>query len=161
MRKGVAVALMLAALAASQARADTVADFYRGKQINLIVGYGPGGGYDVYARLVGRHLGRYIPGQPTVVVQNMPGAGSLRAVNYLYNVAARDGTTLAHFARNMPLIGLLGSNANAQFDPRRFVWLGSSSRFANDAYILIVRTGAPARRRPPGARRHRGGCDRQ
>ena len=53
----------------------TVADFYRGKQINLIVGYGPGGGYDVYARLVGRHLGRYIPGNPTVVVQNMPGAG--------------------------------------------------------------------------------------
>jgi hypothetical protein len=88
MRKGVAAALMLAALAASQARADTVADFYRGKQINLIVGYGPGGGYDVYARLVGRHLGRCIPGQPTVVVQNMPGAGSLRAVNHLYNVAA-------------------------------------------------------------------------
>jgi tripartite-type tricarboxylate transporter receptor subunit TctC len=88
MRKGVAAALMLAALVASQARADTVADFYRGRQINLIVGYGPGGGYDVYARLVGRHLGRYIPGQPTVVVQNMPGAGSLRAVNYLYNVAA-------------------------------------------------------------------------
>jgi tripartite-type tricarboxylate transporter receptor subunit TctC len=156
MRKGVAAAaLMLAALAASQARADTVADFYRGKQINLIVGYGPGGGYDVYARLVGRHLGRYIPGEPTVVVQNMPGAGSLRAVNYLYNVAARDGTTLAHFARNMPLIGLLGSNTNAQFDPRRFVWLGSSSRFANDAYILIVRTDAPVKtieeaRRPGG-----------
>jgi len=145
MRKGVAAALMVAALAASQARADTVADFYRGKQINLIVGYGPGGGYDVYARLVGRHLGRYIPGEPTVVVQNMPGAGSLRAVNYLYNVAPRDGTTLAHFARNMPLIGLLGSNANAQFDPRRFVWLGSSSRFANDAYILIVRTDAPVK----------------
>src|SRR5712691_7675806 len=156
MRKGVAAAaLMLAALAASQARADTVADFYRGKQVNLIVGYGPGGGYDLYARLVGRHLGRYIPGEPTVVVQNMPGAGSLRAVNYLYNVASRDGTTLAHFARNMPLIGLLGSNANAQFDPRRFVWLGSSSRFANDAYILIVRTDAPVKtieeaRRPGG-----------
>jgi tripartite-type tricarboxylate transporter receptor subunit TctC len=146
MRKGVAAAaLMLAALAASQARADTVADFYRGKQINLVVGYGPGGGYDVYARLVGRHIGRHIPGQPSVVVQNMPGAGSMRAVNYLYNVAARDGTTLAHFARNMPLIGLLGSNPNAQFDPRRFVWLGSSSRFANDAYILIVRTDAPVK----------------
>jgi tripartite-type tricarboxylate transporter receptor subunit TctC len=156
MRKEVsAAALMLAALATSQARADTIADFYRGKQINLVVGYGPGGSYDMYARLVGRHLGRYIPGQPTVVVQNMPGAGSLRAVNYLYNVAPRDGTTLAHFARNMPLIGLLGSNANVQFDPRRFVWLGSSSRFANDAYILIVRTDAPVKtieeaRRPGG-----------
>src|SRR5262252_7502162 len=156
MREGVAAAaLMVAALVASQARADAVADFYRGKQINLIVGYGPGGGYDVYARLVGRHLGRHIPGEPAVVVQNMPGAGSLRAVNYLYNVAARDGTTLAHFARNMPLIGLLGSNVNAQFDPRRLVWLGSSSRFANDAYILIVRTDAPVKtieeaRRPGG-----------
>jgi tripartite-type tricarboxylate transporter receptor subunit TctC len=150
-----AAALALAVLAASQARADTVADFYRGKQINLIVGYGPGGGYDVYARLVGRHLGRHVPGQPSVLVQNMPGAGSLRAVNFLYNVAMRDGTVLAHFARNMPLIGLLGNNANVQFDPRRFVWLGSSSSFANDAYILIVRTDAPVKtieeaRRPGG-----------
>jgi tripartite-type tricarboxylate transporter receptor subunit TctC len=88
MRKGVATAaLMLAALTASQARADTIAGFYRGKQINLIVGYGPGGGYDVYARLVGRHLSRAIRGQPTVMVQNMPGAGSLRAVDYFCNVA--------------------------------------------------------------------------
>src|SRR5437899_9806984 len=132
-------------LAGPSARADEVADFYRGKQVNLIVGYGPGGGYDVYARLLGRHLGRHIPGEPAVVVQNMPGAGSLRAVNFLYNVAMRDGTVLAHFSRNMPLIGLLGSNANAQFDPRRLVWLGSSSSFANDAYILIVRTDAPAK----------------
>jgi len=147
MRNRVAtVALALAALlAASQARADTVADFYRRKQVNLIVGYGPGGGYDVYARLLGRHLGRHIPGEPAVVVQNMPGAGSLRAVNFLYNVAMRDGTVLAHFSRNMPLIGLLGSNANAQFDPRRLVWLGSSSSFAKDAYILIVRTDAPVK----------------
>lgn len=140
-----AVALILAALAASQVQADPIANFYRGKQITLIVGYGPGGGYDVYARLVGRHLGRHLPGNPTVVVQNMPGAGSLRAVNYLYNVAPRDGTTLAHFARNMPLLGMLGSNPNVQFDPRRFVWLGSSSSFANDAYILIVRTDAPVK----------------
>jgi tripartite-type tricarboxylate transporter receptor subunit TctC len=140
-----AVALVLAALAASQTRAQPVADFYRGRQINLIVGYGPGGGYDAYARLLGRHLSRHIPGRPKVVVQNMPGAGSLRAVNYLYNVAPRDGTTIAHFARNMPLLGMLGTNANAQFDARRLVWLGSSSSFANDAYILIVRTDAPVK----------------
>jgi tripartite-type tricarboxylate transporter receptor subunit TctC len=121
------------------AKADAVADFYRGKTVTLVVGYGPGGGYDVYARLVGRHLGRHIPGNPNVVVQNMPGAGSLRAVNWLYNLAPRDGTAIAHFARNMPLMGMLGTNSNAQFDPRRFNWLGSSSSFANDAYILIVR----------------------
>ena len=134
-----------AALAVSPAHADTVADFYRGKQVNLIVGYGPGGGYDTYARLLARHFGRFIPGNPNVIVQNMPGAGSLRAVNYLYNIAPKDGTTIGTFARNMPLIGLLGGNANAQFDARRFTWLGSASSFVHDAYILIVRKDAPAK----------------
>src|SRR5262249_39530286 len=109
-----------AALAVSPAHADAVADFYRGKQVNLIVGYGPGGGYDTYARLLARHFGRFIPGNPNVIVQNMPGAGSLRAVNYLYNIAPKDGTTIGTFARNMPLIGLLGGNSNVQFNPRKF-----------------------------------------
>ena len=127
------------------AHADAVADFYRGKQLNLIVGYGPGGGYDIYARLLARHLGRFIPGNPNVIVQNMPGAGSLRAVNYLYKIAPKDGTAIGLFSRNMPLIGLLGGNANAQFDPRKFTWLGSSSSFVNDAYILIVRKDAPVK----------------
>jgi tripartite-type tricarboxylate transporter receptor subunit TctC len=140
------IALTLAALlalAATAARADAVADFYKGKQVNLIVGYGPGGGYDIYARLLARHFGRFIPGNPNVIVQNMPGAGSLRAVNYLYNIAPKDGTVIGMFSRNMPLIGLLGGNANAQFNPRRFTWLGSSSSFVNDAYVLIVRKDAP------------------
>lgn len=137
------------------AKADAVTDFYRGRTLTLVVGYGPGGGYDVYARLIGRYLGRYIPGHPTVVVQNMPGAGSLRSVNWLNNLAPKDGTAVAHFSRNMPLMGMLGANANAQFDPRRFNWLGSSSSFANDAYILIVRTDIPVKtiedaRRPGG-----------
>src|SRR5258708_19872373 len=84
----------------------------------------------------------------------MPGAGSLRAVNYLYNVAPKDGTTIATFARNMPLMGLLGGNPNVQFDPRRLTWLGSTSSFPNDAYILLVRKDAPGKsiqeaRRPP------------
>jgi len=78
-------------------------------------------------------------------VQNMPGAGSLRAVNYLYKIAPKDGTTFGLFSRNMPLIGLLGGNANAQFNPRRFTWLGSTSSFVNDAYILIVRKDAPVK----------------
>jgi tripartite-type tricarboxylate transporter receptor subunit TctC len=134
-----------AALLALPAKAEAVADFYRGKTVTLVVGYGPGGGYDIYARLVGRHLGRHIPGNPTIVVQNMPGAGSLRAVNWLYNLAPKDGTAIAHFARNMPLMGMLGNNSNAQFDPRKFNWLGSSSSFANDAYILIVRKDIPVK----------------
>jgi tripartite-type tricarboxylate transporter receptor subunit TctC len=148
-------ALAWLALLAPPASADAVAEFYKGRTITLVVGYGPGGGYDVYARLVGRHLGRHIPGNPHVVVQNMPGAGSLRSVNWLYKLAPRDGTALAHFARNMPLLGMLGTNPNAQFDPRKFNWLGSSSSFANDAYILIVRTDIPVKtiddaRRPGG-----------
>ncbi len=106
-RAAVLAALMLATQAA---RADPVADFYSGRQVNLIVGYGTGGGYDVYGRLMARHLGRHIPGSPNVVVQNMPGAGSLRAVNYLYNTAPKDGTAIATFGRDMPLIGIIGHN---------------------------------------------------
>ena len=124
---------------------NAVEEFYRGRQINLIIGYGPGGGYDMVGRLLARHLGRYLPGHPTIVAQNMPGAGSLRAVNYLYSVAPRDGTTFGLFGSDMALIGLIGGNSNIQFDPRKFTWLGSSSSFAGDAYVLIVRPGAHAK----------------
>jgi tripartite-type tricarboxylate transporter receptor subunit TctC len=135
----VAAALVLAG---APARADAVADFYKGKVVSLVVGYGSGGGYDVYGRLVAAHLGKYIPGNPTVVVQNMPGAGSLRSVNYLYNTAPKDGTILATFARDMPLLGLIGNNPNVRFDPRKLTWLGSSSSYANDAYLLMTRKDA-------------------
>ena len=136
----VAVVIFLA-LPSDHARAEAVAEFYQGRQLSLIVGYGPGGGYNVYARLIARHLGKYVPGNPTVVVQNMPGAGSLRAVNYLDNVAPRDSSVIAAFARDMPLIGILG-NPNVRFDPRKFTWLGSSSSYGNDAYLLFTRTDA-------------------
>jgi tripartite-type tricarboxylate transporter receptor subunit TctC len=139
------LAVLALAGAAASARADAVAEFYRPRQVNLIVGYGPGGGYDVYARLLARHLSRFIPGNPGVVVQNMPGAGSLRAVNHLYNIAPRDGTAIALFSRNMPLIGLLGGNPNVLFNPRKLTWLGSSSSYRNDAYVLIVRKDAPVK----------------
>jgi tripartite-type tricarboxylate transporter receptor subunit TctC len=133
--------LAVGLLATAQARADTVADFYRGKQLNLIVGYGTGGGYDIYARLMARYLGKYIPGNPTIIVQNMPGAGSLRSVNYLYNAAPKDGSVIGAFARDMPLLGILG-HPNARFDPRGFTWLGSSSSYGNDAYLLFARRDA-------------------
>jgi tripartite-type tricarboxylate transporter receptor subunit TctC len=134
--------LYLLALAPAHAQ-TAVEDFYKSHQINLIVGYGPGGGYDITARLVARHLANHMPGHPAIVVQKMAGAGSMRAANYLAVGAPRDGTTFAVIGRDMPLIGLLGSNASVQFDPRKLTWLGSSSSFAEDAYVLIVRPGAP------------------
>ena len=96
---------------------SSVADFYRGRNVTLIVGYSAGGGYDTYTRILARHLGKHIPGNPSVVVQNMPGAGSLKLANYLYNVAPKDGATIGIFSRGMamePLIG--GANVAVRFD---------------------------------------------
>jgi tripartite-type tricarboxylate transporter receptor subunit TctC len=104
--------------------AQGVADFYKGKTINVIVGFGPGGGYDLYARTLGRHLGRHIPGNPTVVVQNMEGAGSVRAANYVYAVAPKDGTVIAAVNQNAPMYQMLGG-AGAQYDASKLQYLGS------------------------------------
>jgi len=108
------------------------------KTIRIIVGYGPGGGYDGYARLIARHFGRFMPNTPNVIVQNMPGAGSLIAANYIYTSAPRDGSEFGTFARNVPLLSLFNTNKKITFDARQFTWLGSSSSFANDAYLLFV-----------------------
>jgi len=129
-------------LAVATASAQSLDEFYKGKQLTVIVGYGPGGGYDLYARLVARHITRHMPGAPSAVVQNMPGAGSLRAANHIYNTAPRDGTAFGIFARNVPLMGLSGHNSAVQFDPRKFNWIGSSSSFADDAYLLFLRKDA-------------------
>ena len=151
------IAAVLTAITPGSGQAQgAVEAFYKGRQINLIVGYGPGGGYDLTARLLPRHLGRFIPGQPSVVVQNMVGAGSLRAANYLYGAAPKDGATFGVFGSDIPMIGLIGANAAVQFDARRFNWLGSSSSFRHDAYVLIVRADANSpsileARRPGGA----------
>jgi tripartite-type tricarboxylate transporter receptor subunit TctC len=120
------VALLVAALAlaSAPAAAQGVADFYRGRTINFVVGFGPGGGYDLYARVISRHIGRHIPGNPIVVVQNMDGAGSVRASNYVYTVAPKDGSVIAAVNQNMPMYQLLGG-AGAQFDAEKLVWLGS------------------------------------
>ncbi len=141
--KPILLAALLAAASVPALAADAVQDFYKGRQLNVIVGYGPGGGYDLYGRLVARHIGRHLPGTPNAVVQNMPGAGSLRAANFLYNTAPRDGATFGIFARNIPLMGLSGRNPAVQFNPRKFNWLGSSSSFVDDAYLFFVRKDAP------------------
>jgi tripartite-type tricarboxylate transporter receptor subunit TctC len=106
------------------ARADAVSDFYAGRTVNIVVGYTSGGGYDVYARLLAKHMGKHLPGNPSFIVQNMPGAGSLKAANYLYAVAPKDGSTIGTIGRGIPMEPLLGNEA-AQFDASKFTWLGS------------------------------------
>ena len=145
---------MAAASAAGAAHAD---DFYQGKQLQLIVGNETGAGYDAYARLLSRHLSQHIPGHPTIVLQNMPGAGGLQAANYLYNLAAKDGTVIGTFQRNLPLMSIVEKdNKQVKFDASKFTWLGSASSGAGDAYLLIVRADVPVQTiedtRLPGGR---------
>jgi len=121
----VAVAAAAAVLLATPgARADEVADFYSGKQLKILIGYGAGGGYDTVTRIMGKHLAKHIPGNPTIVPQNMPGAGSMKVANFLYNAAPKDGTTLGVFASSTALEPLFG-NKNAKFDARNYQWIGS------------------------------------
>jgi tripartite-type tricarboxylate transporter receptor subunit TctC len=128
------LALALVSPFGQPASADSVEDFYRGKSIMLIIGYSVGGGYDAYARTVAQHMSRHIPGHPTIVSQNMPGAGSLRSANYLYNVAPKDGTAIGIFSRGMAMEPLIGSS-NTQFDSTKFNWLGSGS---NEVSVCVT-----------------------
>jgi tripartite-type tricarboxylate transporter receptor subunit TctC len=128
------VAAATAAFAATSALASDVADFYRGKTVNIIVGFGPGGGYDLYARMLARHLGKHIPGNPSVVVQNMDGAGGVRAANHVYNVAPKDGTVIAGVNQGAAMYKLL-SGKGAQYEPARFQWIGSMASSNNTIYV--------------------------
>jgi tripartite-type tricarboxylate transporter receptor subunit TctC len=103
-------------------------DFYSGKTIQMLIGFSSGGGYDLYGRTLGRYLGRHIAGNPQIVPQNMPGAGSLKLVNYLYNVAPKDGTAIGIFAPGIVAEPLLGHGDGTQFDAPKFGWLGSVSQ---------------------------------
>ncbi len=120
----IALAALLSMGAADNAAAQSVADFYKGKNVNLIIGYGVGGGYDQYARVLARYMGAHIPGNPTLVVQNMPGAGSRKAANWLYNVAPKDGSVLATLGQNTPTDQALGQ-PGIQFDAAKFTWIGN------------------------------------
>ena len=104
------------------AQAQSVADFYRGRQVQVLIGYSAGAGYDLYARVFARHYGKHIPGNPTLVPQNMPGAGSLKLTNFLYGVAPKDGSVIGIVSRGMATDPLLG---DSKFDPTKFAWLGS------------------------------------
>jgi tripartite-type tricarboxylate transporter receptor subunit TctC len=123
LRKSVLTAIIVAALSMpTVARSASVEEFYKGRTVSLIIGFSAGTGYDIYARLLARFIGRHIPGNPTVIAQNMPGAGSLKAAMYVYAVAPKDGAVIATIGRSAPLEPLLGE---AQFDGRGFTWLGS------------------------------------
>lgn len=100
------------------------------KPVQMIIGFGSGGGYDLWGRSVARHMGRHLPGKPTMIAQNMPGAGSFAAANYIYNIAPKDGSVLALIARDAPLGPLVGVDG-ARFDPRKLSWIGTSAKETN------------------------------
>jgi len=119
-----AAALLTVSLVPTPVSADEVSDFYKRKRITLYVGYSPGGGYDRYSRTLARHMGRNIPGRPSVIVKNRPGAGSMILANEVYSSLPQDGTVIANLGRGMPTEPLLG-NKEAKFDGRKMYWLGS------------------------------------
>lgn len=127
------------ALVAALAAVPAWAQYYAGKTVTIVVGYKTGGGYDAVARLLARHLPKHIPGKPTVIVQNMPGANSIIAANHVYNVAKPDGLTVATFNRNLP-IAQLTKVAGVKYDMTKFAWVGSA---ASESTILAIRADLP------------------
>lgn len=139
------LALAVAALvSASPVFAQTPEQFYASRQMTLIVPTAPGGINDISGRLVARHLGRFIPGKPNIVVQNQPGAGGLANANLIYNSMEKDGSVISMMERAVPLLAITG-DPNAKFDPIRFTWLGSLSSYGNDAYLLLINSMHKAR----------------
>ena len=112
--------------------AQSAAEFYKGKQINLLIGVGVGGEYDLHARLTGRFFGKHVPGNPSVVPQNMVGAGGLKMANYLYTVSPKDGTSLGMMANNFPLLQAVDGQG-VQFDVTQMRWIGIGSHFTSKA----------------------------
>jgi len=117
------VAFVLAVAFTGSAQAQTAEEFYKGKTVNLVIGFSVGGGYDLYARHLARFMGKHIPGSPSIVPQNMPGAGSLKAANFIYTAAPKDGSAFGTFSRTTGINPLLESGA--KFDGTKFSWLGS------------------------------------
>src|SRR5262247_3956506 len=140
MRTAIPPLLALCALIATcapQAKADAVADFYKGRTVTVVVSSSAAGGYDTLARAVARHMGRHIPGNPVFVVRNMPGAGGMTATNFIYNNADKDGSVIGLVQNNTPFEPLFGTK-EARYDPVKFNWLGSPS--SETAMVLIWHT---------------------
>jgi len=122
-----AVAGLFIAGTPARAQDDAIANFYRGKVVEMYIGFSVGGGYDTYGRIVARHIGKHIPGNPTVVPVNMEGAGSLKLANWLYNAAPKDGLAMGIISRGVPFEPLIGNRASARFDAAEFTWIGSTT----------------------------------
>jgi tripartite-type tricarboxylate transporter receptor subunit TctC len=127
-------------LSAAADKDNEVARFYKGKQITMVIGSSTGGGYDLYGRLVARHIAKYIPGNPTVIPSNMIGAASLVAVQHIYNVAPKDGTAIGAIYPQVVLEQLIGDKAGIKLDPRKLNYLGSAN---SEVYICMVRADTP------------------
>jgi tripartite-type tricarboxylate transporter receptor subunit TctC len=125
---------IVAAACLPQAKAEGVAEFYQGRTVTVVVGSNAAGGYDTFARAVARYMGKHIPGSPTLIVRNMPGAGGMTAANFLYNNADKDGSVIGLVQNNTPFEPLFGTK-EARYDPVRFNWLGSPS--AETAMVLL------------------------
>jgi tripartite-type tricarboxylate transporter receptor subunit TctC len=128
---------------ATPAAAQDAERFFAGKQIELVIGTTPGGGYDTYARLIARHMGDYLPGKPTLLPKNMPGAGSNKAAAYMYGVAAKDGTSIGAIFPGAVVEPLLGDKSQVQHDSTKFIYLGSAN---NEVFICMGRTDAPVQK---------------
>jgi len=156
------LAVALGLFVTPNARAESVAEFYKDKTVRIVIGTGVGGSYGVYAQLVARHLGKFLPGSPTMIVQSMPGAGGLVALNYLAQKAPRDGTTLSVIHVTLVQEGMF--NPRAQYDAAEFLWIGrlasitflgvaskkSEIKSLDDARKREVIVGAPGRNNVPG-----------
>lgn len=135
--------LVAAASVAAPAVAQDAAAFFAGKQIEIVIGTTAGGGYDTYARLIARHMGDYVPGKPTIVPKNMPGAGSNKATGYIYAVAPKDGTSIGAVFPGAIVDPLLGDKSQAQHDSTKLIYLGSAN---NEVFICIGRADAPVQK---------------
>jgi tripartite-type tricarboxylate transporter receptor subunit TctC len=129
-RLALATGLFLALIASGPAAAQKAAPAFAGKTVNLVIGFGPGGGYDAWGRVVADFIGAHLPGNPAVVAQNMPGGGSFRAASFMYNQAPKDGTTIALISRDA-VLGPLTGQAGALFDPTRLSFIGTPATETN------------------------------
>jgi tripartite-type tricarboxylate transporter receptor subunit TctC len=130
---------VLATALAGPVHAQKPEEFYKGKTVNVVIGYSPGGGFDLYARVLAKYMGRHIPGNPTIIPQNMPGAGSLKAVEYLIGVAPKDGTVFGTFSHTISIAPLLGE---AKFDPTKLEWMGS---ITDDTAVCLAWANSPVK----------------